>query len=639
MARDPGDPDPLTVDIETMRRLGHEVVDWLVDRAARRHDEPVIQRATPDEMAARVPSGPPAQGSDLTAILDHLGRDVLPFRSRIDHPRYLAYVPGEGTWPGVLGDLVATAYNIDAGNWMESAGPTQLEKTVLRWFADWIGYPQESRGVLVSGGSAANLTAMACARDALVGAMRDDVVAYVSEQGHSSLARGARVLGFGPRQVRVLPVDEQHRMRVDALVAAVDADVAAGLRPLIVLAVAGSTNTGSVDDLAELARVCHDRGIWLHVDGAYGAFAALTERGSRALAGLHLADSVTLDPHKWLYQPFECGAVLVRKGHLLQEAFEIHPSYLQDTRAHHGETNFAEHGLQLTRTSHAVKLWTSLRYFGVDAFTAAIDRAMDLAAYAQEYVERSTELELLSPASLGIVCLRRRPSGRDDEADLDRLNAHLVGALAESGEGLVSSTRLFGRYAVRLCVLNHSTSLADVEHILGWLETSPVPAAAGEPLTGPTSLKTITADLMSGWPGVVGADLAELHGLSLLAGVDEPWLSWVGSVARRRTVEAGGTVVRAWETDRDFYLLLEGEADVSGKDGHLASMGPGDFFGELAAIDWGASFGYPRLATVTARTELTLLVLTDAELAELMAGSAEVDRRIRAAAATRAARL
>ena len=633
--------DPLEVDPETMRLLGYQVVDWLVDRTHGRRDEPVLRQASSDDMARRVPGTAPASGRDLAEILRHLSEDVLPFRSRIDHPRYLAYVPGEGTWPGALGDLIASAYNIDVGNWMESAGPSRLEAVVLRWFADWIGYPAESAGVLVSGGSAANLTAMACAREALVGAMSGELVAYVSEQGHSSLARAARVLGFGPQQVRVLPVDEQFRMRTDALEAAITADLAAGRRPLVVLAVAGTTNTGAVDDLPELARVCGRYGVWLHVDGAYGAFAALTERGREALTGLELADSVTLDPHKWLYQPFECGALLVRRGHLLKDAFEIHPSYLQDTTARDGAVNFADRGLQLTRMSRALKLWVSLQYFGVDAFTAAIDRAMDLAEHAQRVIEAAPDLELLAPATLGIVGFRRHPPGRDDEEDLERANTTLVAALAESGEGLVSSTRLSGRYAVRLCVLNHSTTTSDVDRVLDWLQTATFPgvADATSPTTGPAVQETKTADVGAGWPGPVAADVDQLRSQPLLADVEEDQLQWVASVGRRRVVAAGDTVVRQWEVDRDFYLLLEGDADVFSQGRLLTTMQAGDFFGELAAMDWGASFGYPRLATVRARTDLVLLVLSDAELAGLMASAPAVDRRIRAAAAVRASRL
>jgi glutamate/tyrosine decarboxylase-like PLP-dependent enzyme len=628
------DHDPLDVDPEMMRRLGYRTVDWLVERATRRRDEPVLRRASAAEMAARVPGAVPRTGETLDAILAQLADDVLPFRSRIDHPRYLAYVPGEGTWPGALGDLIASTYNIDAGNWLESAGPSHLELTVLGWFADWVGYPPEASGVLVSGGSAANLTALACAREALAGAMTPDLVVYVSEQGHSSLARAARVLGFGPRQVRVLPVDTRGRMRVDALAAAVQADLDAGRRPLAVLAVAGTTNTGAVDQLPEIADVCRRSGVWLHVDAAYGGFAVITDRGRAALSGIELADSVTLDPHKWLYQPFECGALLVREGHLLGEAFEIHPPYLQDTTGRHGEANLADRGLQLTRMSRALKLWLSLHYFGLDAFAAAVDAAMDIAHEAERYIRASDVLELLAPATLGIVCLRRHPPGHDDEQWLNRLNAAVVQDVADSGQALVSSTMLFGRYAVRLCILNHSTTWADVERVLSLLETAPV-----QPTTATTPANPRAADLTTGWPAVAGATVDELRAVPLLAGVDDGWLTWVGAVGRRRHVDAGETVVRQWDADRDFYLVLHGEADVSGGERHLTSLSAGDFFGELAALDWGASFGYPRLATVSARTDLELLVLTEAELAELMASAPLVDRRVRDAAAERAHRI
>lgn len=626
--------DPLDVDPDMMRRLGYQTVDWLVDRATRRREEPVLRQISGTDMATRFPDEAPQNGQDLGAILNQLAEDMLPFRSCIDHPRYLAYVPGEGTWPAALGDLIASTYNIDVGNWRESAGPSQMEVTVLGWFADWIGYPQEAGGVLVSGGSAANLTALACAREALVGAMREDVVAYVSDQGHSSLARAARVLGFRPRQVRVLPVDARFRMRVDALTAAIQADLEAGMRPLVVLAVAGTTSTGTVDDLEEISAVCRRFGVWMHVDAAYGGFAAITARGRSALVGLNLADSVTLDPHKWLYQPFECGALLVRRGHLLREAFEIHPAYLQDISDNNGEVNFAEQGLQLTRMSRALKLWMSLRFFGLQAFTTAVDSALDIAKHAERYIDQSDELELLTPASLGIVCFRRHPPDETDEDALESLNAGLIEALADSGEGMVSSTRLFGRYALRVCVLNHCTTHADVERVLGWLETAPVRDA-----TGANPRDSRTADVTAGWPSVTNASVEELRRVPLLADVADEWLTWVGTVGRRRHVAAGETVVRQWDVDRDFYLVLRGEAEVFSGQRHLTVMHAGDFFGEIAALDWGASFGYPRLATVRASTDLQLLAMSEAELAELMASVPEVDRRVRGAAAERAGRL
>jgi aromatic-L-amino-acid/L-tryptophan decarboxylase len=395
-----------------------------------------------------------------------------------------------------------------------------------------------------------------------------------------------------------------------------------------------------VDDLPAIEEVCRRHGMWLHVDGAYGAFAVLTSRGKAALKGLELADSVTMDPHKWLYQPFECGAVLVRNGALLREAFEVHPTYLQDTASRNGEVNLAEQGLQLTRMSRALKLWLSLRYFGVDAFAAAIDRALDITLAAQSRIEASPELELLTPATLGIVCFRRHPAGVDGEQELEHLNTALLAALAESGHGLVSSTRLRGRYAVRLCVLNHSTGPADVDAVLDWLERAPAPPYDGRTRrSGASALETRTADLTVGWPGAVGAEPEQLRSVPLLADVSEEVLGWVATVGRRRHVAAGDVVIRQWDVDRDFYLLLSGEADVLSEDRLLTTMRDGDFFGEVAALDWGASFGYPRLATVCARSDLVLLALTDAELAELMRSVPAIDRRVRAAAAERATRL
>ena len=227
----------------------------------------------------------------------------------------------------------------------------------------------------MGGGSAADLTALACARESLLGAMDDRAVLYLSDQAHSSLARTARTLGFRPDRVRILPSDELFRMRPDQLASVIDADRRAGLVPLAVAAAGGSTSTGAVDPLGELADVCRDRQVWLHVDAAYGGFAALTERGRAVLAGIERADSVTLDPHKWLFQPFECGAVLVRDGPLLERAFRITPHYLKDAEGHGMVVNLSDRGLQLTRTSRAIKVWLSMQLFGVDEFRRAIDDA------------------------------------------------------------------------------------------------------------------------------------------------------------------------------------------------------------------------------------------------------------------------
>jgi hypothetical protein len=394
-----------------------------------------------------------------------------------------------------------------------------------------------------------------------------------------------------------------------------------------VAAAAGSTNTGAVDPIADLAEIASEHGAWLHVDGAYGAFAALTERGSEALAGMELADSVTLDPHKWLYQPFECGCLLVRDGRLLDEAFVITPDYLKDVEAARQEVNFSDRGFQLTRVSRAIKLWVSLRYFGLDAFRAAIDRTLDLALLAQRRVQESGELELLLPTSLGVTCFRRRFEGVDDEERLARLNAQLVQGLADSGLGLISSTRLRGRYALRLCVLNHTTTAADVERVLDWLEQAEVEPADAV-VTVAESVRDRHPDSSAVRLERDRIDPARLATLPLFASLDGEQLERVAGSARVLFAEPGETIVRKWESARDFYVLADGTAEARNEDEHLRHLGPGDFFGELAAREWGAGFSYPRLATVVATSPVEAIVLSSDALNALMREAPEVTRLV-----------
>ena len=464
----------LDLDPETMRTLGYRVVDLLVDRIANLDESSAWRGASRAEMESRLREAPPETPTDWDELQRRLEDDVLPFAGHHDHPRFFAYVPSAPTWPGVLGDFIASGANIFAGTWLQSAGASAVELVVIDWFRQWLGYGVEASGVLVPGGSLANLTALACARETRPGGHSAKAVVYLSSQTHSSVTRAVKILGFGPEQMRSIPVDDRLRMRPDALAAAMEADVQAGRQPFFAVANAGTTNTGAVDPLAEMAAVCSEQGVWLHADAAYGGFAILTERGKGLLTGIELADSVTLDPHKWLYQPYECGCLIVRDGPLVSQAFHILPDYLQDTAVGGVEVNFADRGIQLTRAARALKLWLSLQYFGVDAFRSAIDRSLDLALHAEELIEASPELELLSPATLGVVCFRRHPAGIDDEPTLAALNADLDRRLAESGVAEISSTRLDGRYALRICVLNFRSRAEDVERVLGWLENAPL---------------------------------------------------------------------------------------------------------------------------------------------------------------------
>jgi glutamate/tyrosine decarboxylase-like PLP-dependent enzyme len=600
-----------------MRELGYRTVDMLLDWLADA-DAPPLRRATPSEMRARLSQPLPAEGTPFDELLTTLAADVLPYGSRVSHPSFFAFIPGSGTWPGALGDLVASAANVYAGSWMESAGVSQLELEVVRWFADWLGLPATSGGLLVSGGSAANMTALACARERLAGAMAPDLVAYLPDQSHSSLARAARVLGFGPGQLRVLPVDDEHRLRPRVLAGAMEADAAAGLRPLFVAANGGSTNTGSVDPLPELEEITHAHGAWFHVDAAYGGFAVIAERGRAQLAGIELADSITLDPHKWLYQPYECGCLLVRDAALLRGAFAITPDYLRDSEpGEEEEVNFADRGLQLTRTSRALKVWVSLRYFGLDSFRAAIERSLDLADLARRRVEESPVLELAAPPSLGIVCLRRRFDERKDEQ-----NAGLVAALERSGIGLVSSTRLRGRYAIRLCPLNHTTTADDVERVLSFLETAePEPVVALER----------DREVRRSWLRAPRVDPAVLGSIQLFASLDREDLARVARLVHLRDAAPGEHIVEQWTTSRDFYAILDGAVEVLIDDEVVNTLPAGSFFGEIAAIEWAAGYSYPRIATVVAIEPLRLLVFPEGTLSLLVEEFPEIDAAIREA--------
>jgi aromatic-L-amino-acid decarboxylase len=581
-----------------MRALGYStvdaLVDWLTDEG-----EPPLRSATPAEMQARLGALEPC-GAPFEDALRILFEDVLPFTSRSAHPRFFAYVPFAGTWPGALGDFVASACNVYAGSWQESAGPTQLELRILDWFKEWVGYPASAGGSLVNGGSAANLTALACAREALVGAMRDDLVVYASDQAHYSVGRAARTLGFRPDQLRVLPVRADLRLDPAILTAAIEADEAAGRLPLLVVANGGATSTGAVDPLDELAAVCRERCVWLHVDAAYGGFAVLTDRGRAALKGIALADSVTLDPHKWLYQPYECGCLLVRDGRGLRRAFEMHSDYLRDAEVEGGEVNFSDLGIQLTRSTRAFKLWLSLRTFGVDAFRAAIDQTLDLADLARRRIEASDSLELAAPPSLGIVCFFRH--GADDKQ-----TDGLAAALEQSGLGFISTTRVHGRTALRLCILNHTTRAEDVERVLEFLETA-------EPRR-PTREYERHEQLPTAVP--------------LFARLDPLEATAFAALSTERGVPAGEAVVSQWDTSRDFYVIEQGIVDVVFDDELVATLRPGDFFGEIAALEWGARFARSRIATVVARRDARFRVLEPAALEQLLDEFPRLESEIR----------
>lgn len=605
---------PLSMSREEMRRTGYAVVDVLLDWIDQ--SDPVIQRADPDRMATLLHTSSPEDGLGVDEVIQQLVRDVFPYTSKVGHPAYFAYIPGSTTWPASLAEFMTNVSNVYCGSWMEAAGPSQLELTVLDWFREWIGMPEGADGVLVSGGSAANLTALAAARELRLGPMSQDAVIYCADQAHSSVGRAARVLGFRPDQVHIIPSDDHFRLRPDALRATMENDLAAGRRPLLVSAAAGSTNTGAVDPLNHVADVCTEFAVWLHVDAAYGGFAALTARGAAALEGIERADSVTLDPHKWLFQPMECGALLVREHGALEEAFAVLPDYLIDAESHGAEVNFSDRGLQLTRGARAVKVWASLSTFGVRAFREVIDRNLDLVDLAQRVIEGDPDLELMNPATLGIVCFRRHVAGLS-EAQSARVNSWLIGALEATGRAMVSSTRLHGRFALRLCVLNHLTQEDHVLWTLAFLARTEIPSSVVE---------------ATGLPPI--GDVAPLLSLLSPAGRQE-----LTDRSFHLVFAAGSMIVSRWATDRDFYIVLEGQVSARLNDEVVRRLGPGDFFGEIAASDWGSGYGYVRTADIGADTDSAVLLVPAEVLASLMKSEPALRERVLVARAERLSRM
>jgi glutamate/tyrosine decarboxylase-like PLP-dependent enzyme len=590
---------PLAMDVEAMRRAGYATVDALVARLADPGADPVLRRASPAEMRSRLGGPPPEQAGEYGAVLARVVADVLPYASRTDHPGYFAFVPSFTTWPAALAELTAAAANPYCGAWMESAGAAQVELEVIDWFRMWMGMPASTAGVLVTGGSAANLTALLVAREA-VGGPSDNSVVYVSDQAHSSFARTARAMGLRPQQVRVLPTDDRWRLGPETVAAAVHADRRAGRVPFALCASAGSTNTGAVDPLQDLADICAAERLWLHVDAAYGGFAVLTPKGRAVLAGIERADSVTLDPHKWLFQPMECGSVLIRDGAQLERTFAIHPDYLDVYEAHgDGEVNFADRGLQLSRGFRALKVWVSVQTFGLAAFRTAIQRSLELAEFAEAAVRGHTGLTLMAPATLGIVCFRREWPGCD-EAETERRGIVLIDALERTGTALVSSTRLAGRHAVRLCALNPTSTEDDVRRVIEHFANAPAPPPGQRPAAASAPRADVVTD----------PDIAMLRTMPLLSGVPDSTIRAVRARAVRLDAAVGDEVVRRWDSDRSFYLVLSGRYNVSIDTRLIRDLGPGDYFGELAARDWGGGYGYTRLATVRCAEPGRLLKLT-----------------------------
>jgi aromatic-L-amino-acid/L-tryptophan decarboxylase len=448
-----------------MRRLASAATEALLTRLAQLRDGAPWHGATRARLEPLLREPAPESGQDPLAVLERAVADVLPYAARVDHPRFFAFVPSAPTWPGVVADYLAAGFNIFQGTWLGSGGPSQLELVVIDWFREWVGYPETAGGLFTSGGSAAILDALVAAREQAGAPERPAVL--MSDQTHSAVERAARIVGVRPEGIVKIPADEQFRLAPQALEEGIRRVRRDGYAPIAVCANAGTTNTGAVDPLPAIADTCAREKIWLHVDAAYGGFAVLVDSGKRQLAGIEHADSISLDAHKWLYQPFEAGCLLVKDVACLLRAFSVNPDYLQDTKLGLEHVNFADRGYQLTRSFRALKVWMSIQTFGLAKFREAIERAIGLAFEAGTLIEQIEGLELLSPPSLGVVCFRYRPAGSKwTPEQIEELNETIQARIIDSATAMISSTRLRGAYSLRLCIMSHQTEWSDVRQTI-----------------------------------------------------------------------------------------------------------------------------------------------------------------------------
>jgi aromatic-L-amino-acid/L-tryptophan decarboxylase len=471
---DPGDWD-------AFRATLHAAVDGVVDAMASIRAQPAWQ-PIPDEVKDALRAPIPVDGEPLDETYVRFRELIEPYPTGNVHPRFFGWVHGGGSAAGVLAELLAAGMNANVGGREHAA--VYVERAVVRWFADLFGFPAGASGILTSGTSMGNLLALVAARDAALGSQARDagitgapLTAYAAAGVHDSVGKAMAVAGLGRAALREAGVDERHAIDVDALRERIRADRAAGLRPFLIVATAGSVDVGAFDPIEALADLCAEERLWLHVDGAFGALAILSPEHAHLVRGIERADSIAFDAHKWLQAPYAAGCVLFREEAAHRAPFASSPAYLKRTERGTGAGApwYADYGVELSREFRALKLWFILRHYGPARLGATIARTCALATLLGEQVERARDLELVTPVQLNVVCFRVVRPGLDGEA-LDRLNAAVAVAVQESGEAVPSTTRIDGRLALRVCIVNHRTRPED----LGLLLAAVRAAAASE---------------------------------------------------------------------------------------------------------------------------------------------------------------
>jgi aromatic-L-amino-acid decarboxylase len=459
---------------DEIKRIGYRVVDLIADHLTTLPNRPVFQPVPRDLVDGFLSASAPETGSDPDEILDRFRTTVEPYPFGNGHPRFFAWVNSPPAIMGIFADALAAAMNPSCAGGNHAA--IYVEKQVVNWFKELLSYPRDAYGLLLSGGSMAALTALAVARHVKCGfdvrasglqQTTSRLLFYKTAEGHGCHQKAIELLGIGSENIRTIDHDAAYRMRPQSLAAAIARDRSEGCTPIAVIASAGSVNTGAIDPLSDIAEVCREHDVWLHVDGAYGAPAILSDKYGVELEGMRLADSVALDPHKWMCVPVEAGLVLIRHADAQRATFSLVPPYLRTDGSQTGVGGppwFSEYGFQQTRGFRALKVWMSLQHHGVAGYRDLVNREIELARRLADRLRASDDFEVCDPQSLGIVCFRlKRGSGT---LDLNAFNQATLARLQLGGSAFLSSTVLDGVFWLRACILNPRTTSADIVELI-----------------------------------------------------------------------------------------------------------------------------------------------------------------------------
>lgn len=478
------------------RAAAHQVADLVADYLERLETYRVLPDIEPGAVRDRLPEAPPAAPEPLALILDDYAELIEPNITHWQHPGFMAYFPSVASGPGILGEWLAAGLNSNVMFWRNAPASTELEQVVVSWLRQMLGLPADFDGMFTDTASVSSLVALVAARQAVPGlAARNEGLAgrgaarlrlYASAEAHSSIEKAAIVIGVGREGVCSVPVDDEYRMRPEALEEAIARDRACGWLPFCVVGTLGTTSSTSIDPAPAVAEICSRERLWFHVDAAYGGAAALVPELRPRLAGWERADSIVFNPHKWMFTPFDASLLLFRKPEMFREAFSLVPEYLSASQTA-GAHNFNEYGIQLGRRFRALKLWIMIRYFGVEGFAARIREHHRMARELASWVEADPDWELLAPVPFSTVCFRYRPASTASDADerLDRWNAAILDEVNRSGRIYLSHTRLRDRFTLRVALGNPRARPAHVE--LCWELLRRAAAALGQPGAGGAS--------------------------------------------------------------------------------------------------------------------------------------------------------